>query len=331
MHKVAVLGAGSWGTALALQLARNGHQVRLWGHRRSHILALKNERENTRYLPGIRFPETLIPTASPGEAITDARFILVAVPSTHFQALLTLLAPIIKDTALIWAIKGFANDSGRLLSQVFTAQFTTAHPYAVLAGPSFAREVAAGQPTAVTIAAARPHDPAFFATLFHGSGFFCYTSSDPIGAQIGGAVKNVIAIACGIADGLDCGANTRAALITRGLHEITRLGIALGGDPETFSGLTGLGDLVLSATDDQSRNRRFGLALGRGTGIDAARAEIGQTVEGEHAAHAAWTLAERHRVHMPITEHVHQILSGALSPRAAFASLTQRRLKGERH
>lgn len=329
MGKIAVLGAGSWGTALAVQLARKGQRVALWGHRRRHIDALRDKRENARYLPGIHFPDLLIPTASLDAAITGARFILAAVPSAHFTALLSHLAPLIGDTALIWAIKGFASTRGQLLSEVFADHFGTAHPHAVLAGPSFAREVAAGQPTAVAIAAPPPHDPAFFATPFHGSTFFCYTSADPIGAQIGSAVKNVIAIACGIADGLTCGANTRAALITRGLHEITRLGVALGADPKTLSGLAGLGDLVLTATDDQSRNRRFGLALGRGARVTAARAEIGQTVEGEDAAHAAWRLAERHRVRMPITEQVHKILSGALSPRAAFARLTERSLKGE--
>ena len=330
MPKVAVLGAGSWGTALALQLARNGQRVTLWGHRRQHIDSLCAAGENVRYLPGVRFPDNLITSASLAETIEGAIFVLVSVPSRHFGALLHRLVPLLGDTALMWAVKGFEHGSARLLSQVFEAHFGKAHPHAVLAGPSFAREVAAGQPTAVTIAAASPHDPTFFATPFHGSNFLCYTSEDPIGAQIGAAVKNVIAIAAGIADGLGCGANTRAALVTRGLHEITRLAVALGGEAKTLAGLAGLGDLVLTATDDQSRNRRFGIALGRGASVAEARAQSCQTVEGEDAAHSAWTLAERHRVRMPISEHVHKVLSGELSLRTAFARLTQRSLKVER-
>lgn len=329
MQTIAVLGAGSWGTALALQLSRNGQSVRLWGHRHTHMVELAKTRSNEKYLPGVQFPDNLEICADLEQAIAEVDFILAAVPSAHFAELLTRLRGSIAQTPLMWAIKGFTHGSGRLLSQLFDEILGTAHPYAILAGPSFAKEVAAGLPTAVTIAARNESDATFFAHPFHGSNFLCYTSTDCISVQIGGAVKNVIAIATGIADGLHCGANTRAALITRGLHEITRLATALGGQAQTLAGLAGLGDLVLTATDDQSRNRRFGLALGRGDSAAQAKAAIGQVVEGEGAAHDTWQLAQRHQVHMPITEHVHRILSGELTPVDAYESLSYRVLKTE--
>ena len=230
----------------------------------------------------------------------------------------------------MWAIKGFEAGSGRLLTDVFMETLGE-HPHAILAGPSFAKEVAAGQPTAVTIAARDDALAQTFARYFHGSNFLCYTSTDLTGIQIGGAVKNVIAIATGIADGLGCGANARAALITRGLREITRLATALGAQEETLTGLAGMGDLVLTCTDDQSRNRRFGLALGRGESAAAAKAAIGQVVEGEGATHDTYALAQQHGIHMPITEHLHHMLAGSRSLEDTFASLLARNIKQERH
>ncbi|SUO94556.1 NAD(P)H-dependent glycerol-3-phosphate dehydrogenase [Suttonella ornithocola] len=326
---IAVLGAGSWGTALALQLARGGHTVRLWGHRPEHIAQLTQNHENARYLPGVFFPDTLYPTDNLPTALTNAELLLMVVPSEHFSPLLTQIAPYIQKTPVLWAIKGFEHGTGRLLSSVFTEHFGQQHPHAILAGPSFAKEVAAGQPTAVTIAAATGHQPEPFARPFHRTNFLCYTSNDIIGAQIGGAVKNIIAIATGIADGLGCGANTRAALITRGLHETTRLAEALGASPQTLAGLAGMGDLVLTATDNQSRNRRFGLALGQGKTAEQAKAEIGQVVEGEGAAHDTWVLACRHNIRMPIVEHIHHLLSGKISLAQAVTNLTTRKLKQE--
>lgn len=329
MHTIAVLGAGSWGTALALQLARNQHRVFLWGHRAAHIEQLIADGANHKYLPDVFFPKNLIPTADLAAAVASAEMVLAVVPSIGFAGLLSDLKPLLGKKPFMWAIKGFEQGSGRLLSDVFTEYFGKHHAHAILAGPSFAREVAAGKPTAVTIAAAHKNDAPAFAEPFHSSNFLCYTSDDLIGAQIGGAVKNVIAIAVGIADGLRCGANTRAALITRGLQEMTRLATALGAQAQTLSGLTGLGDLVLTATDDQSRNRRFGLALGQGKTALEAKALIGQVIEGEGAAHDTWALACRYQVRMPITQYMHQFLNGEIDIQTAVMHLSNRDLKAE--
>lgn len=329
---IAVLGAGSWGTALALQLARGGQTVRLWGHREAHIADLQAQRQNVRYLAGYCFPDNLHPTADLAAAIHGAALILLVVPSAHFGQALRLIKPYLTDSQpIIWAIKGFEHGTGRLLSDVFAEHMGLRRPHAILAGPSFAKEVAAGQPTAVTIAAGQGHDPAPLAAPFHGTNFLCYLSQDIIGAQIGGAVKNVIAIAAGIADGLGLGANTRAALITRGLHETSRLASVLGADAQTLAGLAGLGDLVLTATDSQSRNRRFGLALGSGQSAEEAKAAIGQVVEGEGAAHDTWLLAQRLGIRMPITEHIHRLLAGEMTLHEAVKNLTTRNLKNETH
>ena len=330
MANIAVLGAGSWGTALALQLARNQHDVTLWAHRREHAAALAENRENRRYLPGIPLPPNLTISDDLAASVRAAELVLAVVPSRAFAGLLANLKLHIQQTPLMWAIKGFEAGSGRLLTDVFMETLGE-HPHAILAGPSFAKEVAAGQPTAVTIAARDDALAQTFARYFHGSNFLCYTSTDLTGIQIGGAVKNVIAIATGIADGLGCGANARAALVTRGLREITRLATALGAQEETLTGLAGMGDLVLTCTDDQSRNRRFGLALGRGESAAAAKAAIGQVVEGEGATHDTYALAQQHGIRMPITEHLHHMLAGSRSLEDTFASLLARNIKQERH
>ena len=330
MARLAVLGAGSWGTALALQLAREQHTIALWGHEPAHIAILNQERENRRFLPGIAFPANLFPTADLAAAVQDADMVLVVIPSHGFAGLLAQLRPHLGSTPLMWAIKGFEAGSGRLLSEVFADTIGADHPHAMLAGPSFAREVAANMPTAVTIAAPDLALAESFARYFHGSAFLCYLSDDLIGVQIGGAVKNVIAIATGIADGIGAGANARAALITRGLREITRLAEALGARADTLTGLAGLGDLVLTATDDQSRNRRFGLALGRGYSLEAARDSIGgQVIEGEGATHDTYILAQKLGIRMPITEHLAHMLSGRASLRDTAASLMTRSIKDE--
>ena len=331
MARITVLGAGSWGTALALQLARNRHDITLWAHRREHAAALISARENSRYLPGVPLPDNLSISDDLAAAVHDAALILAVVPSRAFAGLLVDLKLHLCDTPLMWAIKGFEAGSGRLLSDVFHDTIGANHPHAILAGPSFAKEVAAGQPTAVTIAAADNALAEHIAHYYHGSNFLCYTSNDLIGIQVGGAVKNVIAIATGIADGLGCGANARAALITRGLREITRLATALGAREETLMGLAGMGDLVLTCTDDQSRNRRFGLALGRGQSAADAKAAIGQTVEGEGATHDTYTLAQVHGIRMPITTHLHHMLAGEASLHDTIASLLARDIKQERH
>ena len=327
---IGILGAGSWGTALAILLARNGRAVRLWSPFADELKPLIAERENRRYLPGFRLPDVLRVDSDLESALSGAHDVLVAVPSHAFRETLKHLAahrP--KHLRFAWATKGFEPDSGHLLHQVAAEIFGKDTPLAVLSGPTFAREVAAGMPTAVTVAS---HDARFaqdLAQALHTHSFRAYTANDVIGVEVGGAVKNIVAIGCGISDGLKFGANARAALITRGLAEITRLGLKLGAHAETFQGLAGLGDLVLTCTDDQSRNRRLGLALAAGQDLKTIETEIGQVVEGVAAALAAHKLAKRLGVDMPITEQVYRILHERLPPRAAVEALMARALKSE--
>lgn len=329
MAKIAVLGAGSWGTALALQLCRLGHHVTLWARDGAQAQRMQQEKENKRYLAGYPFPEQLTVSAELAVSCADAALVLYVVPSHAFAKVLAESAPYVGHIPIVWAIKGFEAHTGRLLSEVFTDYFSLSHPYAILAGPSFAREVAANLPTAVTIAAQTESVAQQLAAYFHGQHFLCYTTTDIIGAQIGGAIKNVIAIATGIADGIGAGANARAALITRGLREMTRLANALGAKTHTLTGLAGLGDLALTATDNQSRNRRFGLALGKGLSPEQAKAEIQQTVEGESAIYDAYALATRLNIRMPITQHLYAMLRGQSTLDETIASLISRDIKDE--
>ncbi|MEW8506745.1 MAG: NAD(P)H-dependent glycerol-3-phosphate dehydrogenase [Candidatus Thiodiazotropha sp.] len=327
---IAVLGAGSWGTALAILLSGNGHRVNLWGHLPEEIEPLIRHRENRQYLPGVEFPPALNPETDLNTALEAASEILIAVPSHAFKSITTNLAPKLhaQQPGITWATKGFEPGTQQLLSDVAAAQLP-GRELAVISGPTFAGEVARGLPTAVTVAATTPRHGERIAELLHAPWFRAYTSDDLIGVQVGGASKNVLAIAAGIADGLGFGANTRAALITRGLTEIMRLGIKLGGKQDTFMGLAGLGDLVLTCTDNQSRNRRMGLALAEGLSQEAARIEIGQEVEGVHAAQEVHALATRHGVEMPISEQVYRVLYEGLAPKQAVHNLLERRQKAE--
>lgn len=327
---VAVLGPGSWGTALALLLARNGHVTRLWGHDPVEVAPLQRERQNRRYLPGIPFPPNLTASTDLAEILVGTGLVLVAVPSHAYVATLERLRlELSSGIGLAWATKGLEPGGGRFLHQVTAEILGGTWPAAVISGPSFAREVALGLPTAVTVAARNAAHAQHVAILLHGSNLRAYTSSDVVGVELGGAIKNVLAIAAGIADGLGFGANARAALITRGLAEMTRLGLAVGGQRETFMGLAGIGDLVLTCTDDQSRNRRFGLAIGRGETAEAAHAAIGQVVEGLATVREAWRLAQRYGVEMPITEQVNQVLHHGQEPRRAVEILLARDPKPE--
>ena len=327
--RIAVLGAGSWGTALAILLARNGHSVRLWAHRREHITAIRTDGENNRFLPGITFPDGLTAEADLTTAVAGCSELLVAVPSHAFPALLQQLSAIIPaDTRIAWASKGLEPGSSRLLHEV-ALEKVGQRPLAVISGPTFAREVAEGLPTAVTVAANDQPFADTMANYLRGSTFRSYTCDDMVSVQVGGAFKNILAIAAGIADGIGYGANTRAALITRGLAEIQRIATALGGHSETLMGLAGLGDLVLTCTDDQSRNRRCGLLLGQGKTLEQARQQIGQVVEGIGTVREARTLAARVGVEMPITEQVYQVVYGGLDPRMAVQSLLHRQPKAE--
>ena len=326
----AVLGAGSWGTALAILLARQGREVRLWGHLQAEIDTLRRDQANEHYLPGIRFPAGLSCTADLGAALEGAGVVLVVVPSHAFASVLAVARPLLqRGQHLAWATKGLETGSGRFLHEVFADILGASRAPALISGPTFAREVALGLPTAVTVASADTELADQLARLLSGPDFRAYTSSDVLGAELGGAVKNVMAIAAGISDGLGFGANSRAALITRGLHEIMLLGETLGGQRETFMGLAGVGDLVLTCTDDQSRNRRLGLALGRGEPLDAAIKAIGQAVEGVHTAREVVELARRHGVEMPISEQVSRVLFEGHDPHQAVRELLGRSLKAE--
>jgi len=327
---IAVVGAGSWGTALAIQLARNGRAVRLWGRDGGELSKLDADRENQRYLPGARFPDSLQIVSELDDCVQEIDDVLVAVPSHALRESLRRIHPILKsDARVCWATKGFELHTGKLPHQVAAEVLGAERPMAVLSGPTFAREVGQGLPTAMTIAANNDAFAADLAQAFSGDNFRAYTSNDIVGVEVGGAVKNVLAIAAGISDGLGFGANTRIALINRGLAEMTRLGVALGAEKETFMGLAGMGDLVLTCTDDQSRNRRMGLALAGGRSIDEAQEEIQQVVEGVLAAKAVHEVARTTKVEMPICHEVYRILYEDAAPREAVTALMSRALRRE--
>ncbi|MDZ7735437.1 MAG: NAD(P)H-dependent glycerol-3-phosphate dehydrogenase [Gammaproteobacteria bacterium] len=327
---VLVLGAGAWGTALAIATARDGHDVLLWGRNDRHIQRLQHERSNQRYLPGVSFPDNLRPVASLDDLSAGIDDIVIAVPCAGLSDAVTAVKDRfdLNHTGICLACKGLAAENGRLNHEMVNS-IAGEIPVAVFSGPSFAGELAAGLPTAVTIASTDSDYASRLQQLFHSETLRIYTHDDVIGVEIGGAIKNVMAIAAGIADGLGFGANTRTAVITRGLAEIMRLGVALGGRAETFMGLAGLGDLVLTCTDDQSRNRRLGLALGRGETLEQASAAIGQVIEGARTAATALSLAEKHGIVMPITEQVVAVIEGKCTPREAVQALLAREPKAE--
>ncbi|MEZ8141261.1 glycerol-3-phosphate dehydrogenase [Enterovibrio norvegicus FF-33] len=326
-----VLGAGSYGTSLAISLARNGANVVLWGHEAAHMAQLEIDRSNEAFLPGVAFPDSLILSADLEEAVQVSRDILVVVPSHVFGLVLSQAKPFLRvDQRICWATKGLEPETGRLLQDVAREQLGDEVSLAVLSGPTFAKELAAGLPTAISVASP---DADFLADLqekFHCSRTFrVYANSDFTGIQLGGAVKNVIAIGAGMSDGIGFGANARTALITRGLAELTRLGVALGAERETFMGMAGLGDLVLTCTDNQSRNRRFGLALGQGKGVEEAQTEIGQVVEGYRNTKEVRVLAKRMDVEMPIVEQIYQVLYEGKDARLAAQDLLARQRTSE--
>ena len=327
---IAVLGAGSWGTALAIQFARGGRTVRLWGRDRERLAAMRHARCNERYLPSVPFPPGLAVEADLPAAVAAAHDVLVVVPSPAFRAMLAELAPHLTSAMHVaWATKGFEQSSGLLPHQVAREVLGAERRIAVLSGPTFAREVGAGLPTAMTVASPDATYAEALAAELSSANFRAYTSTDIVGVEIGGAVKNTLAVGAGLSDGLGFGANTRIALITRGLKEMTRLGVALGAEAHTFMGLAGLGDLVLTCTDDQSRNRRFGLALATGATAEAALAAIGQSVEGYAAARAIRTVAAGIGVEMPICDAVYRVLHERLPARDAVRELMSRPLKAE--
>ncbi len=328
----AVIGAGSWGTALALLLARCQQDTLLWSGEPGHAQAMAKSQSNEAYLPGIPLEPRITPSDNFEEA-ANARRLVLAVPSHAFREVLTQLKehlPRDKRCYICWGTKGFEPDSSLLLSDVFEKVMDENAVPAVVSGPSFAGEVARGLPSALTVAAANDDDASAIAAWFRDSRTRVYTSTDLRGVQLGGAIKNVMAIAAGISDGLGFGANARAALITRGLTELARLGEALGGRPETFMGLTGLGDLILTCTDDQSRNRRVGLAIGRGEDVTTALETIGQEAEGLNTARELFRKSQALDVEIPISEQVYRIVFEKLDPKLAVTALLSREARPER-
>ena len=325
-----VIGAGAWGTALAIAIARNGNEVLLWGRDDKHLAAMQDSHSNERYLPGLIFPDTLKVMPSLEQALSLAKHVLISVPSIAFSGMLQQIKPLITaGTPVSWATKGLTPETGRFLYETASDILGDSHALAVISGPSFAAEVARDLPTAVTAASLDDSFNQALAMALHSPTLRVYTTHDVLGVQIGGTVKNVLAISAGIADGLGFGANARAALITRGMAEILRLSASLGAQTETMFGLSGIGDLILTCTDNQSRNRQLGLAIGRGLTVEQAVAEVGKTVEGMHAAREVLMRAQQAGVEMPIVEQVCKILFEGYDPRESVQALLCREQKAE--
>lgn len=327
---VAVLGAGSWGTALAIQLARGGSTPVLWDLDAAHMEAMRRTGRNEKFMPDHPLPVSLVLEPDLEKAVRTADEILIVVPSHGYVGVIRKIEPWLRPgQGIAWACKGLEPGTGQFLHEPAQRLFGDSRPLAVVTGPSFAVEVAAGLPTAVTVAGTDPEYCARIARLLHAGRFRAYTSDDIIGAELGGSLKNVLAIATGICDGMGLGDNARAALITRGLAEMMRLGRILGAREHTLTGLTGMGDLVLTCTGNLSRNRRLGLALGAGKSLDQALAEIGQVVEGVQTAAEVRRLARRHGVDMPISEQVCGIIHEGWSPSQCLTDLLSREQKQE--
>lgn len=324
---IAVLGAGSWGTALATALARNSEEeILVWGREDQVLAEISTQHTNEQYLPGVTLPNNIRGCAGLPELVASADDLLLAIPSKAFVEVLQQLQPLLTPKhRIVWATKGLEPQAGRFLDQVLVEMLGNQQVYAVLSGPSFAGEVARNLPTAVTIAT---KDQTFLNDLckyFHSETFRVYTSTDITGVQVGGVIKNILAVAAGLSDGLGFGANARAALITRGIAEMVRFGTAAGAESTTLLGLAGVGDVILTCTDDQSRNRRFGLALARGQDIKGAEANIGQVVEAAHNTEEVCKIAAHHQIELPISEQVLKILTGVVTPEQAVRNLLSRK------
>lgn len=325
--KIAVLGAGSWGTALAILLANNNFNVTLWGKDAVAVALMQKQRCNSKYLPANSFPDNLQVTSDLAQAVHDADDVLIVIPSHVYADFLPRLKPLLNERAgIASSSKGFCE--GKCLHEVIQEQLGD-RDIAVISGPSFAKEVASGMPTAIVVASNHDDYAQTWLHYLNSKNLRPYKSTDLIGVEIAGSVKNVLAIATGIASGLQMGSNAQAAIITRGLAEITRLGIAMGAQPETFMGLAGLGDVVLTCTDKQSRNRSFGFAMGSGKTLEQAKAETSQVVEGIHTTQEVHALAKKYHVDMPITAQVYQVLFEGVAAKVAARELLARDLKSE--
>ncbi|MEQ1815408.1 MAG: NAD(P)H-dependent glycerol-3-phosphate dehydrogenase [Nitrosomonas sp.] len=328
--RIAVLGAGAWGSALAISLSTR-HQICLWSKDPNHAIQMNSQRINQSFLPGYPLPEALRITSSLNEALGAADFALIVVPIAGLRETLRAMAASKIKMPIIWGCKGFESDTTLLPHQVVEAEYSAILPYCcgVLSGPSFAEEVAQGLPTALTLASKDVDFSSRIAAVLHSPTLRIYTSQDVIGVETGGAIKNVITIAAGISDGIGFGHNARAALITRGLMEITRLGLALGGSMKTFMGLAGVGDLILTSTGDLSRNRKVGLMLAEGKSLNVILSELGHVAEGVHTAQSVLRLGDRLKIEMPITQAVCSILHEGVSARTAVEVLLNREQKTE--
>ncbi len=320
--RIAILGAGAWGSALAISFGTR-HAVTLWTRRADQCARLVERRESA-YLPGCPIPDAVRVEADLARACRDAELVIVATATAGLRPVMRAIAAAGLVPPLLWACKGFEQDTGLLPHEVVAETLPSAASTGAFSGPSFAQEVARGQPTAMVVASEHPSFAAQAAAALNSPRLRLYSSRDVRGVELGGAVKNVIAIAAGISDGMELGRNARAALITRGLAEIVRLGCAMGGQAETFMGLAGLGDLVLTCTGELSRNREVGVGLARGLTLDEALGRLGHVAEGVRSAHAVRDMARRHRVEMPITEAVCAVLSGERSPADAVQRLLTR-------
>ena len=331
-NRIAVIGAGSWGTALAIMLAGKGCPVTLWAHRPEHVAALNRLRENIDYLPGFRLPELIFVTADLSQAVKNHSIVLMVVPSHVSRTVLKEVAPLLDlDVYLVSASKGIENETLMTMTQVMEDVLPDGFHdrLAIISGPSFAKEVAGQVPTAVTVATKNRESAVWLQERLSADRFRVYASTDIRGLELGGALKNIVAIAAGICDGLGYGTNTRAALITRGLAEITRLGVRMGARPLTFSGLAGLGDLVLTCTGDLSRNRMVGLKLGQGKQLEQILSEMKMVAEGVKTTRSAMALARREGVEMPILEQVYEVLYNNKRAAEAVTALLSRDLKEE--
>jgi glycerol-3-phosphate dehydrogenase (NAD(P)+) len=323
--EMTILGAGAWGTALAVHLARIGHRVTVWSVEPAVVDEMRTRRANATYLPDVTLPEAVVPTGDLGEALRGAGMVVAAVPSHAMRAVMRDAMPLLADGAVVVSVaKGLELDTLLRMSQVIAQETRGRHPVAALSGPSFAIEVAHQLPTAVSVACADLDVAARVQEEFRGKFFRLYGTTDLAGVEIGGALKNTIAIAAGVIEGLGFGHNTLAALITRGLVEISRLAAAEGGQRETLAGLTGLGDLVLTCTGPYSRNRHVGIELARGRALPEILAGMKNVAEGVKTADAALALGRTHGIELPITAQMAEVLAGRKSPRAALEDLMLR-------
>lgn len=333
IHNIGVIGAGAWGTALAKHLAEKGLHVRLWAHEEAVVHAINATQENSTFLPGVALPKSLIATSVMAEAVQGCDGLVFVVPSHVTRRVLQVLAPCLSEPVpLISATKGIEEETSKLMTQVLdeTLPADMSPMIMALSGPSFASELSAGKPTAVCLAGRDAAMVQRFQQALITPGFRVYGDADLIGVQLGGALKNVMALAAGVVDGLGLGLNARAALITRGLAEIVRLGVAMGADPRTFYGLSGVGDLVLTCTGTLSRNHTVGMRLGQGDTLDAILGSMQAVAEGVRTAHAALGLARRYGIDMPITQEINAVLFEGKPCRKAVSDLMEREAKPEK-